>query len=129
MKNCRNSNHFLHAKTCSNSTKKIDKYLPKAINKNIGLMYSMFCWIFSNSTIKTPERCQAFWFLNQANIYLLKIINRNTRKICEICSKLTIETPERCNWHRRSGVFIINFQHILHLFLVFLLLILVKVWC
>ena len=44
--------------------------------------------------------------------------NRNARKRCEICSKLTIKTPER----RRSGVFIVNFEHILHLFLVFLLL-------
>ena len=36
------------------------------------------------------------------------------------CSKLTIKTPERRQW-RRSGVFIGNLEHILHLFLVFLL--------
>ena len=30
--------------------------------------------------------------------------------------------PERRYW-RRSGIFIVNFEHILHLFLVFLLLI------
>ena len=30
-----------------------------------------------------------------ANIYLLKVNNRNTRKRCEICSKLTIKTPEQ----------------------------------
>ena len=36
-------------------------------------------------------------------------------------SKLTIETPERRHW-RRSGVFIVNFEHISHLVLVFLLL-------
>ena len=29
-----------------------------------------------------------------ANIYVLKVNNRNTRKRCEICSKLTIKTPE-----------------------------------
>ena len=40
------------------------------------------------------------------DIYLLKVNNRNTRKRCEIC----------------SGVFIVNFEHILHLVLVFLLL-------
>ena len=36
-------------------------------------------------------------FINtyQANIYLLKVNNRNTKKRCEICSKLTIKTPER----------------------------------
>ena len=50
-----------------------------------------------------------------ANIYLFKIINRNTRKRREICSKLTIKTPKQRQW-RRSGVFIANFEHILHFF-------------
>ena len=45
-----------------------------------------------------------------AGIYLLKVNNR-------ICSKLTIKTPER-----RSGVFIVNFEHISHFDLMFLLL-------
>ena len=44
------------------------------------------------------------------NIYLFKFINRNTRKRCEIRQ-----------WHR-SGVFIVNFKHISHLFLLFLLM-------
>ena len=39
-------------------------------------------------------------------------------KRCEIFSKLTIKTPER----RRSGIFIVNFETISYLFLVFLLL-------
>ena len=60
-----------------------------------------------------------------ANIYLFQVYNRNTRKRCEIYSKLTIKTPERLHL-RRSGVFIDNFEHILHLFLVFLLFILIK---
>ena len=60
-----------------------------------------------------------------AGIYLLKVNNRNTRTRCEICSKLTINTPERRQW-RRSGVFIVNFEHISHLVLVFLLLTLNK---
>ena len=54
---------------------------------------------------------------DQAGIYLLKVNNRNTRTRFEICSKLAIKTPER-----RSGVFIVNFEHISHLVLVFLLL-------
>ena len=60
--------------------------------------------------------------INPANIYLFKLSNRNTRKRCKICSNLTIEAPE---WRqtRRSGIFIANFEHISHLFLVFLLLI------
>ena len=55
------------------------------------------------------------------NIYLFKVNNRNTRKRCEICPNLAIKTPEQRQW-RRSGVFIVNFEHIFHLFLVFLLL-------
>ena len=56
-----------------------------------------------------------------ADIYLFKFNNRNTRKSCKICSKLTIKTPEQRQWCR-SCVFIVNFEHTLHLFLVFLLL-------
>ena len=76
------------------------------------------CKIFSKLTIKTPEQ-------RQANIYLLKFNNRSTRKRCEIFSKLTIKAPERCQ-RRRSGVFIVNFENISHLFLVLLLLTLNK---
>ena len=47
-------------------------------------------------------------------IYQLKVNNRNTRARCEICSKLTIKTLERRHW-RRSGIFIVNFEHISHL--------------
>ena len=53
--------------------------------------------------------------------YVLKVNNRNTRTSCEICSKLTIKTPERRHW-RCSGVFIVNFEYISHLALVFQLL-------
>ena len=60
-----------------------------------------------------------------AGIYLLEVNNGNTRTRCEICSKLRINTPERRHW-RRSGVFIVNFEHISHLALVFLLLTLNK---
>ena len=35
------------------------------------------------------------------------------------CPKLTIKTPKRRHW-RRSGVFIVNFEHISHLVLAFL---------
>ena len=56
-----------------------------------------------------------------AGIYVLKVSNNNTRTRCEICSKLRIKGPERRHW-RRSGVFILNFEHIPHLVLVFLLL-------
>ena len=54
-------------------------------------------------------------------IYLLRVNTRNTWTRCEICSKLTITTPDRRQW-RRSGVFIVNFEHVSYLLLVFLLL-------
>ena len=60
-----------------------------------------------------------------ANIYLIKINYRNNRKRFEICSELTLKPPERRQW-RRSKVFIVNFEHISHLFLVFLLFTLKK---
>ena len=46
-----------------------------------------------------------------AGNYMLKVNNRNTRTRCEICSKLN-----------NKGIFIVNFEHISHLVLVFLLL-------
>ena len=56
---------------------------------------------------------------------LLKVNNKNTRKWCEILSMLTIKTPNRRQWCRPS-VLIVNFEHILHLSLAFLLLTLNK---
>ena len=44
---------------------------------------------------------------------------------CEICSKLTIKTTKQRQL-RRSGVFIVYFEHILRLFPVFILLTLNK---
>ena len=58
---------------------------------------------------------------NPAGIYLLKVSSRNTRARCEICSKLTIKISERRQWCR-SGIVIVNFKHISHLALVFVLL-------
>ena len=61
-------------------------------------------------------------------IYLLKGNNENYRTRCEICSKLKKKTPERPHWiedinkhWRRSCLSIVNFEKILHLFLVFIL--------
>ena len=51
---------------------------------------------------------------NPSGNYMFKFINRNTRTRREICSKLTIKIPD--------GIFIVNFEHISHLVLVFLLL-------
>ena len=48
---------------------------------------------------------------------MTKVNNRSTRTWCEICSKLTIKTSGRRYW-LRSGVFIVNVEHISHLILV-----------
>ena len=90
------------------------KQLPKIIaklNENTQTEVSVSINVF------IPQKC----FVLPAGIYWLKVSNRNTRTGCEICSELTIKTPERRHWCR-SGVFIINFEHISHLVLVFLLL-------
>ena len=50
------------------------------------------------------------------NNHLMIVNNSYTRKRCEICSTLTIKTPECC-----STIFIVNFEHISHFFLLFLL--------
>ena len=63
--------------------------------------------------------------LHPGNIYLFKVNNRNARKRCETCSKLTTKTAERHQW-RRSGVLIVDFEHISQLFQVLLLLTLSK---
>ena len=49
---------------------------------------------------------------------MFQVNNRNTRTRCEVCSNLTIKTPER----HLSRVFIVNFEHMSHLVLAFLLL-------
>ena len=76
--------------------------------------------IFSH--LHTFPKCDEHRRPDPANTYSLKVSNRNTRKRCGICSKLPIKIPER----RRSDLFIIYFEHISHLFLVFLLLTLNK---
>ena len=70
------------------------------------------CRICSQLTTKTPKDVNDSFC--PARINLLKVTNRNTGTRCEISSKLTIKTPERYQWHR-SGVFIVNFEHISHL--------------
>ena len=93
-------------------------------------IFSLFFLLYSNHFVIC---CTVFFFLifrfvsckSPANIYSLKFNNINTRRRCVICSKLTIKTPKRRCW-LRSGVLIVNFEHILHLSPVFLLLTLNK---
>ena len=48
-----------------------------------------------NYIVQSNSNKHDFSFIFPANVYLLKVNNRNTRKRCEICSKLTIKTLER----------------------------------
>ena len=54
-----------------------------------------------------------------AGIYLFKINNGTTRTMCEICSKLKIKTPKERTCLHHSSVFIVNFEQILQIVLVF----------
>ena len=57
------------------------------------------CHIFSNFLVS--KSCGSPF-----DIYLLQVINRNTKTMCEIYPKLTIKTTERYLW-RRSGDFVL----------------------
>ena len=81
-------------------------------------------WNFYISTF-TSNIFHLFVISYPAKNCLLKVNNKNTRKWCEILSMLTIKTPNRRQWCRPS-VLIVNFEHILHLSLAFLLLTLNK---
>ena len=72
--------------------------------------------MFSQSTRETQ-----FTNFISAGIYLLKVNSRNTKTRYKIGSKLTIKIPER-DQCCRSGVFIVNFEHISRFVLVFSLL-------
>ena len=56
-----------------------------------------------------------------ACIYLLKVSNKNNKKMRKTCSKLTIKAPWWHQW-RRFDVLIVNFEQIYHIVLVFSLL-------
>ena len=81
-----------------------------------------FSSVSSKTSIFSIFKCKHYFYIyHPAGKYVFKVKNRNIRTRCEIYSKLTIKTPERCVW-RRSGVIIVNFEHISHLVLGFLLL-------
>ena len=95
-------------------------------------MSNMLIWIIMLSfKIKIKIR-----LLDQfsENKYMLEFNNGSTTKRCGICLKLIIRAPKRCAtdialfslFLLRSGIFIVNFEHISYLFPVFLLLTLNK---
>ena len=90
-------------------------HLKNLKNTLITLLHGCFAR-FSNCTNGT-KLCEVShidaYFLHPAGNYMFKVNNRNIRTRCEICSKLTIKIP---------GIFIVNFEHVSHLVLQFLLL-------
>ena len=91
--------------------------------QKIEILYRLFkIWAGDyQSSYFSNEFSEKFNSYFPAGIYLLKVNNRNTRARFEICSKVIIKIPERRQW-RCFGVFIVNFEYISHLALVFLLL-------
>ena len=91
------------------------------LNKNlfIGLLKMNFEQILCVKGLSLLLTCKMLSF-GGSMCAILKFVDllhgqwTNTRNRCEICSKLTVKTPEWCG--HRSGVFIVNFKHILHLF-------------
>ena len=78
-----------------------------------------------NNDRNNDQKLHSFDNPYPTNIYLLKVNDKNTGKACKKCSKLIIKTVERCHCSS-SGFFIVNFEHISHLFLLFLVVLLLN---
>ena len=70
----------------------------------------------------TDQKKLRIWTLFvQWRFYLFKTNNGNTKNDigkCKMCLKLTVRIPERPQWHC-AGVFIVDYQQISHIHLVF----------
>ena len=109
-------------KSSNKQTQSLSNYILNSKNFVIILISIKIFYVLLRSIWEsTTPPCMDYTTTDPAGIYLFKVNNRNTRTRREICSKLTIKTPEQCHW-LCSGVFIVNFEHISHLVLVFLLL-------
>ena len=90
---------------------------------SLDIILSSFLFLTLNKFLRAPVLVikYLFYLICAASNYMFKVNNRNGRTRCETCSKLTIKALERCQW-RHCGVFIVNFEYISNLVLVFLLL-------
>ena len=114
--------HF-RSSSCRNTNQKAKKPKKKQAQETSASYDNIFRTIL-NIVLQVLNKCA-----NPFNIYLSQVNNRNRRKRCEQIKTLkileTIKTVER-TLQRRSGVFIVDFECIKHLFLMFLLLTLNK---
>ena len=91
----------------------------------LNITYLNVCSLSENWLISASNSEISLFPVISDSIYLFKVNNSNTRKMCEICSKLTIKTREWRHGHHYN-VFIVNFEYVSHFSLVFLLLTLNK---
>ena len=85
------------------------------------------CWgkFLIKLQIQYLSLTRILYFFPKFNPLTTNVTSGTTRTIREICWNLTIRTPEQPHW-RRSGVFIVGFEQIPHIVLVFPLLTLNK---
>ena len=91
--------------------------------RNILKVICFFKIFFDISGIAQNLCCRLNFILRAANPvgnYMFKVNNINNRTRCEICLNITIKTPERCP--TSFWCLFVNFEHVLYLVLVFLLL-------
>ena len=110
--NCRIQSEYRKIRTRNNSIFGHFSHSEKGPTLTFG-----FSDIISCGILMIPCRSANFGPGNVSNLER----QYNTIKKCEIFSKLTIKRPKWRHW-RSSGVFIDDFEHTSHLFLVFLLL-------
>ena len=97
------------------------KYLNKHLDPKTNDTFELYK--FQNTIQDSYETVEQFCYcLTSSSLNcIFQVNNRNSKTRFEIGSKLTKKIPEQRQW-RRSGVSIVNFEHISHLVLVFLLL-------
>ena len=104
-----------HSETHSDLSKKLWDYL---LLNRITFIIVFLPGALNQVTISRSNQWHTWVNANwiPAGINLLKVNNRNTRKRCEKCSKRNNKGTRTDTW-RRSGAFIVYFEHISHLVL------------
>ena len=101
-------------KKCSKNKIHLRKLRVKSNFTNVNSHIPLFNFIsnYVDGQKRIIQSLKPPWIFSPVKKWMLKVKNKNTK---EICLRLTIKTPERRHW-RRSGVFIVKFEYILHTF-------------
>ena len=78
-------------------------------------IWSIFKLIFIHSKTTISFIYRAFLEKIPTAIYCFKVNNGNMKTICKTCSNITMKKLEK-RQKRCSGIFIVNFEHISHIF-------------